>query len=158
MPITLYIYIYIYIKKKKLNLKTVFFSFMWIAFALIYHILAGYMLRYRLYNQFFSELTVQLKIVIATFQIVANSTYALSVNYPYNFGSFSNLVEVFSLSTYFHWVFSRGIFNNEWQRTLLQNRHSILISYQSYHFNAPSIIGNLCYPLYNCHHRHTLSL
>jgi len=68
-----------------------------IAFALIYHILAGYLLRYRLYNQFFSELTVQLKIVIATFQIVANSTYALSVNYPYNFGSFSNLVEAFNI-------------------------------------------------------------
>jgi hypothetical protein len=82
---------------------------MLIAFAIIYHILAGYLLRYRLYNQFFSELTVQLKIVIATFQIVANSTYALSVNYPYNFGSFSNLVEVNSFIYLFIYLYC----NNE---------------------------------------------
>lgn len=65
-----------------------------IGFAIIYHILGSYLLKYRLYNEFLSQLTVQLKIIIATFQIVASSSYVLSVNYPDYFTSFAEILAV----------------------------------------------------------------
>ena len=65
-----------------------------LGFALIYYILGSYLLKYRLYNEFFSQLTVQLKIIIATFQIVASSSYVLSVDYPDYFTSFAEILAV----------------------------------------------------------------
>jgi hypothetical protein len=65
-----------------------------IGFTIIYQFLAGIILKYHLYNEFFSELTVQLKIIIATFQIISSSSNALSVNYPQYFEGFTNIVEV----------------------------------------------------------------
>jgi hypothetical protein len=61
---------------------------------IIYQFLAGIILKYHLYNEFFSELTVQLKIIIATFQIISSSSNALSVNYPPYFEGFTNIVQV----------------------------------------------------------------
>ena len=68
--------------------------FLHIGFAVIYYILGSYLLKYRLYNEFFSHLTVQLKIIIATFQIVASSSYVLSVDYPNYFTSFAEIFAV----------------------------------------------------------------
>ena len=65
-----------------------------IGFTVIYQFLAGIILKYNLYSEFFSELTVQLKIIIATFQIVSNSSNALSVNYPQYFEGFTNIIQV----------------------------------------------------------------
>ena len=65
-----------------------------IGFTIIYQFLAGIILKYHLYNEFFSELTVQLKIIIATFQIISSSSNALLVNYPQYFEGFTNIVEV----------------------------------------------------------------
>ena len=69
-------------------------SFQYIAFAILYHIIAGYMLKYRLCNEFFSELIVQLKIIIATFQIISSSSNTLLVNYPHLFQSFTEIMQV----------------------------------------------------------------
>jgi hypothetical protein len=73
------------------HLKYFFFH---VGFAVIYYILGSYLLKYRLYNEFFSQLTVQLKIIIATFQIVASSSYVLSVDYPDSFTSFAEILVV----------------------------------------------------------------
>ena len=70
------------------------YFFLQIGFAVIYYILGSYLLKYRLYNEFFSQLTVQLKIIIATFQIVASSSYVLSVDYPDSFTSFAEILVV----------------------------------------------------------------
>jgi len=68
--------------------------FLLIGFATIYYILGSYLLKYRLYNELFSQLTVQLKIIIATFQIVASSSYVLSVDYPDYFTYFAEILAV----------------------------------------------------------------
>ena len=68
--------------------------FLLTGFATIYYILGSYLLQYRLYNELFSQLTVQLKIIIATFQIVASSSYVLSVDYPDYFTSFAEILAV----------------------------------------------------------------
>ena len=65
-----------------------------IGFAVIYRIIGSYLLKYRLYNEFFSQLTVQLKIIIATLQIVASSSYVLSVDYPDYFTYFAEILAV----------------------------------------------------------------
>ena len=65
-----------------------------IGFTIIYQFLAGIILKYHLYNEFFSELTVQLKIIIATFQIISSSSNTLSVNYPHLFQSFTEIIQV----------------------------------------------------------------
>ena len=73
---------------------------MLIGFAIIYYILGSYLLKYRLYNEFFSQLTVQLKIIIATLQIVASSSYVLSVDYPDYFNTFAEILAVMLTSRY----------------------------------------------------------
>jgi len=68
-----------------------------VGFAVIYYILGSYLLKYRLYNEFFSQLTVQLKIIIATLQIVASSSYVLSVDYPDYFTYFAEILAAFNV-------------------------------------------------------------
>ncbi len=94
------------------------------------------MLKYRLYNEFFSELIVQLKIIIATFQIISSSSNTLSVNYPHLFQSFTEIIQV-----WLHHL--RNHHHNHYLTSKLSFliRHLMSTWFQFSHSSVPFIIG-----------------
>ena len=138
----------------------IMWTFLWflhIGFAVIYYILGSYLLKYRLYNEFFSQLTVQLKIIIATLQIVASSSYVLSVDYPDYFTSFAEILAVMLTSRamilkwrYWSWNWACNyLFPSVNTLLMFIWRPLMSISCQSFVSSAPFVWGKQHGAFYN---------